>query len=77
MNRLKKAKIKKLKRAALITAYSKGYRTGFAGYKPYSYGTFELGINEMIYYSKGYDEGLSARRSAAYQLAFNANSLKL
>ena len=77
MNRLRKAKIKKLKRAALITAYSKGYRTGFEGYKPYSYEFFELENIEINSYVRSYHEGLVALRSCVYQLAFNADTLKL
>ena len=77
MNRLEKAKIKKLKRAALITANSKGYRTGFEGYKIYDYGLFDLEDAEVNAYVRSYHEGLVAFRSASYQLAFNADTLKL
>jgi len=77
MNRLRKAKIKKLKRAALITANNKGFRAGYECYTPDSGATNGMGTNDRLAYKSGYDEGLSALSSDAYQLAFNADTLKL
>ena len=59
MNRLKKAKRNKLKRALIITANLKGYKHAVECYKPYSGATNGLRTPEMIAYGKGFRKGLS------------------
>ena len=59
MDRLKKAKAKASKRAALITAKNKGYRNGIECYRPYSGATNGLRTDEMIAYKLGYDLGFN------------------
>lgn len=57
MNRLKKAKAKASKRAALITAKAKGYRNGIECCRPYSGATNGLRTDVMLAYEQGYDLG--------------------
>jgi len=59
VNRLKKAKRNKLKRALIITANLKGYKHATECYKPYPESTRWLRAPEMIAYAKGFDKGLS------------------
>tara|TARA_R110000851_G_scaffold146079_1_gene285654 strand:- start:207 stop:416 length:210 start_codon:yes stop_codon:yes gene_type:complete len=58
MNRAKKAKAKKLKRALLITANLRGYKHATECYRPYSGATNGKRTHEMLAYESGFDHGL-------------------
>jgi len=58
MNRLKKIKHKKQKRAELITATLQGYRHAVECYQPYSGTTNGIRTPVMTAYESGYDTGL-------------------
>ena len=58
MNRVNKAKARKIKRAILITAKDRGYRNAVECYHPYSGATNGLRTDEMLAYERGYDIGL-------------------
>ena len=58
MNRVKKAKVKKIKRAPLITANLRGYKHATECYRPYSGATNGKRTPEMLAYENGFDSGL-------------------